>query len=142
MVLFNMGKYEKIEVNGEEVLYNFVDKDIIEDLLILPENRLYLFKKNKDTGDIERDKCFQGEKFLPTLEAVIASKGYDIHTFDECLKIYGDLFEQSDLYLPFDDNEVYITLDDNYEGCCTRGGWEFSTRDYHYFFGIIAEEID
>ena len=135
-------KYNKIEINGEEVLCDFVDKDIIEDLLILPENRLYLFKLNKITGEIKRDEHFQNEKFLPTLEAVIESKGYDVHTFDECLKLYGDLFEQSDLYLPFDNNEVYITLGDVYQGCCTRGGWEFSTKDYHYFFGIITDEID
>ena len=137
-----VAKYDKIEVNGEIVLYNFVDKDIIEDLLILPENRLHLFKKTKSTGEINRDECFQNEKFLPTLEAVIESKGYKVHTFDECLNIYGDIFEQDDLYLPFDNDETYITLDDVYQGCCTRGGWEFSTKDYHYFFGIITKEID
>lgn len=133
-------KYDKIEINGEKVLYNFVDKDIIEDLLILPENSLSLFIKDKKTGEYTKHKLFQNEKFLPTLEAVIVSLGFEIHTFNECLRIYGDLFENDDKYLPFDNDEVYITLDDRYVGCCTRGGWEFSTEDKHYFFGIITKE--
>ena len=135
-----MKKYDNIDINGEQVLYNFVDKDIIEDLLILPENTLNLFIKDKNSGEIVRDKVFQNEKYLPTIEAVIESKGYKIHTFDDCLKIYGDLFENSDRYLPFDNDEVYITLDDRYVGCCTRGGWEFVVENLHYFFGIITKE--
>jgi hypothetical protein len=136
-----MSKFERIEINGEEVLYNFIDKDIIEDLLIVPEHWICLFRKDKNTGEIIKDNDFQNGKFLPTLEAVIESKGYEIHTFSECEELYGELFEKDELYLPFDMEEVYITLNDVYQGCCTRGGWEFSTKDYHYFFGIITNEI-
>jgi hypothetical protein len=134
-----MSKYENIKVGEIDVLCNFVDKDIIEDLLISPDYVISLFKRNKKTNNIEREKSFQNERALPTIEAVIESIGFQVHTFDDCVKLYGDVFENDDLYLPFDDNEVYITLDDVYQGCCTRGGFEFSTKDFHYFFGITKE---
>lgn len=133
-----MGKYDIIEVGGEEVLCNFMDKSTIEHLLIFPENRISLFRRDLKTNEIVKDNDFQNKKHLLTLEAIIEAKGYEIHTFDECVELYGDVFENDDSYLPFDNDEVYITLKDRYEGCCTRGGWEFTTKDYHYFFGIIT----
>ena len=137
-----MDRYEVMEVDGERIFYNFIDRDIIDELLISPDNTLSLFKRIKETGEVVKDDIFQNIKHLPTLEAVIIGKGYNVHTFDDCYQIYGELFEKDDLYLPFDNDEIYITLEDSYQGCCTRGGWEFSTREYHYFFGIINKEID
>lgn len=135
-----MSKYNIIEVDNEKVLCEFADITVMEELLILPENYLCLYRKDINTGEIVRDETFHHERHVPTLEAVIESKGFKVHTFEECFQLYGELFENDSSYLPFDNNEIYITLDDNYQGCCTRGGYEFTTKEHHYFFGIISKK--
>jgi hypothetical protein len=135
-----MSKFETIIVNGEEVLYNFTDKDSIVQLLECSNNVASLFIKDKNTGKTIKDDCFQNMKTIPPIEDIIVNKGYDVHTFEECENIYGEMFENDDSYLPFDFNEIFISLNDNYQGCCTKEGWEFSTKDFHYFIGIIKNK--
>lgn len=129
-------EYYLKEINGEDVKIDFSSNDIIEQLLMQPENRLFLFKENRETKEITQEPDFSNEASLPNIMNVIQAKGYNIHTFNDCVDLYEDVFENDENYLPFDDDEIYITLNDVYQGCCTRNGFEFTTKDYHYFFGI------
>lgn len=134
-------EYYLKEIDGEVVKVDFSSTNVIEKLLLQPEHRLFLFKENKQTKEITQEPDFCGESSLPNIKDVIISKGYNIHTFNDCLELYQSMFENDENYLPFDDDEIYITLNDVYQGCCTRNGFEFTTKDYHYFFGIKSINV-
>lgn len=130
-------KYSIENINNEEVYTEFESKDIIEQLLILPENNMFLFQRNKENNETLKMNEFSNSKYLPDIGNVILSLGYDIHSFGEMMDIYNEIFENDDNYLPFDNNELYITKDDIYQGCCDRNAYEFMTKKFHYFFGIV-----
>ena len=122
-----MVEKSKKEINPKEELLS---------TLHYPDNALFLFIKNNKTGEQTKCNKFSGLSFLPDIKEVIHYYGYETHDFNECLEIYGDLFENDEKYLPFDNNEIYITSHDKYEGCCTANGFEFKTKDWHFYFKV------
>lgn len=122
-----MTKINKIQISPKEELLSS---------LHYPENALFLYKENRKTGEkiLCTDYCELSE--LPDIREVIHHYGFETHDFKECCKIMGDIFENDDDYLPFDNDEIYITSEDRYEGCCTVGGFEFTTKDWHFYFDV------
>ena len=72
-------EYYLKEINGENVKIDFSSNDIIEQLLLQPENRLFLFKENRETKEITQEPDFSNEVSLPNIMNVIQAKGYNIH---------------------------------------------------------------
>ena len=68
-------------------------------------------------------------------KATAPSKNADVYIDT----LYKENFENDDHYLPFDNNELYITKDDKYEGCCTVDGYEFTTKDFHYYWTVASK---
>lgn len=128
------------EINGEKVLCEFESVEQIYKNLTYSNNSLYLYKRDLATNEITAVPEFSKLKNIPVIEHVIRTLGYDTHSFDECLELYKDVFESDERYLPFDNDELYITKYDLYEGCCTKDGFEFTTKEYHYFYIIKREE--
>lgn len=124
------------EINGEKVICDFESVETLERYLTMKSNSLYLYRRDLKTDEIVELPQFGNINYIPKIEGVIQTFGYDTHAFNECVELFNDVFETDDSYLPFDNDEIYITKEDRYEGCCTKDGFEFKTKDYHYFFGI------
>lgn len=123
----------------KNIYSNFASKDELLKKLTETNGYLSLLKKNRITGECEEVKEYSNYTYLPNIQEVIENLGYQTHSFDECLELYKDIFENDDDYLPFDDDELYITKDDKYEGCCTKDGFEFLIKNYHFYWAVIEK---
>lgn len=123
-------------INGENILTDFENTEVIERVLKNTNGKLFFYCRDKETNEITEIEEYSELNYLPNIEDVIQGMGYQTHTFNDCLELYEENFENSDQYLPFDNDEIYITEDDVYQGCCTKNGFEFSTKTKHFFFGI------
>lgn len=125
-------------INGYKYLLLNSREEILKDLHY-PETALYLFRTNLETGETELcgDDKYNELDVLPDIKEVIEYYGYDTHDFNECLEIYKDIFEHDDAYLPFDNDEIYISKNDRYEGCCGKNDTQFKTKEWFYYFTVL-----
>lgn len=125
-------KYTDTEDN---IVYRYVSKDELEDDLKLLEYRLFLFKKDGDV--ITKTDIFPNEKLIPDIPIVLEKLGCEVHTFKEMEELFKDIFENHDMYLPFDMDELHYTYDGEYMGFCFRDSIHFILNGCEYFFGLI-----
>ena len=101
---------DKFIVRNVAVHKNFSSKEELLKVLNETKGHLSLLKKDRKTGEfLECNPKYNRVYELPNIKEVIIDEGYEVHTFDECFKIYKENFENDELYLPFDNNELYIT---------------------------------
>ena len=133
----------KITVKDIVVYKDFSSKEELLETLKETNGHLSLVKESKTTDDFFPCNPIYNRVYeLPDIKEVIINEGYETHSFDECLELYKENFENDDRYLPFDNNELYITKDDKYEGCCTVDGYEFTTKDFHYYWTVASKIKD
>ena len=125
-------KYTDIDDN---IVYRYFSKDELEDALKLPEYRLFLFKE--DGVNITKTDIFPNEKLIPDIGIVLEKLGCEVHTFKEMEELFKDIFENHDMYLPFDTDELHYTYNGEYMGFCYRDSVHFILNGCEYFFGLI-----
>ena len=128
-------KYTDIDNN---TVYRYLSKDELEDALKLSEYRLFLFKE--DGVVITKTDIFPNENIIPDIAIVLEKLGCEVHTFNEMEELFNDIFENHDMYLPFDMDELHYTCDGEYMGFCYRDSIQFVLNGYNYFFGLVNIE--
>lgn len=128
-------KYIKCTDIDDNIVYRYFSKDELEDDLKLPEYRLFLFKK--DGAVITKTDIFPNENLIPDIAIVMENLGCEVHTFNEMEELFKDIFENNDMYLPFDMDELHYTYDGEYMGFCYRDSVHFILNGCEYFFGLI-----
>ena len=124
-----------VDSDGDIIYYG--GREFLEDALISPENRLYVFRKEKLTGVIEKTNIFPNKKHIPDIGCVIENLGYEVYAFNDMIALYRDLFENDDRFLPFDTDELHYAKDNVYVGFCHRDDVSCNIEEYYYFYGII-----
>ena len=131
-------KHIKYTDTEDNIVYRYFSKDELEDALKRPEYRLFLFKE--DGAVITKTNIFSNENVIPDIAIVLEKLGYEVHTFKEMEELFNDIFENHDMYLPFDMDELHYTSNDKYVGYCYRDSIDFNVDGSHYFFGVINIE--
>lgn len=128
-------KHIKYTDTEDNIVYRYFSKDELEDALKRPEYRLFLFKE--DGAVITKTDIFPNETLIPDIAIVLEELGCEVHTFKEMEELFKDIFENHDMYLPFDMDELHYTYDGEYMGFCYRDSVHFILNGYEYFFGLI-----
>ena len=131
-------KHIKYTDTDNNIVYHYFSKDELEDALKLPEYRLFLFKE--DGAVITKTDIFPNENLIPDIAIVLEKLGCEVHTFKEMEELFRDIFENHDMYLPFDTDELHYTYNGEYMGFCYRNDIQFTLGEYNYFFGLIKTD--
>lgn len=135
----NLLKYVTYLDNDGNIIYYCNDRSTIEDMLKLPEYRLFVCKQCGD-NKVEKTELFSNESFIPDIAIVLEHLGCEIYTFQEMEELFHDVFENDDMYLPFDTDELHYTYNGEYMGFCYRNDIQFTLGEYNYFFGLIKTD--
>ena len=132
-------KYMMYKDTDGETVYRFDTRMELEFALTQPEFRLFLFKVIEGEN-VEKLNIPPNESFIPDISIVLNELGLETHDFQEMEELFEETFENNDMYLPFDMDEIHYTSNDKYVGYCYRDSIDFNVDGSHYFFGVINIE--